>query len=378
MVNRIDSKTARARLKARREPYWYKLRKGGYLGYRRTKDDGAWVARLRDDDGKQFYEALGTFPDAAPDEQFERAKEQAEQWFKTRGQGVKHDYTVNDAIMDYIEHLKIHNSATAAADSGKRLNKHVDAALKKIRLTKLTMVQVAKWRDSMVRVSDDPEDVRRSKDSANRVLGMLKAAFNLVYQKDVVGTDRAWKRVKPFEGVGAARKVFLNHEQTKTLLLETSGGFHHLVKSALLCGARFGELANVKVGDLDTKQGVVRLSGKTGTRDCYLSDEALAHFNALAKDKLPGAFLHLKDSGKPWLKSHQHQPMREAIKAAKLPRDTTFYALRHTHVSRALLAGVNAQVVAENCGTSVRMIEKHYGKFLREDRRAMFNLVQLA
>ena len=67
--------------------------------------------------------------------------------------------------------------------------------------------------------------------------------------------------------------------------------------------------------------------------------------------------------------------MTAAIKAAKLPHDTTFYALRHTHISRALLAGVNAQVVAENTGTSVRMIEKYYGKFMKADRRAMFNNV---
>ncbi len=69
--------------------------------------------------------------------------------------------------------------------------------------------------------------------------------------------------------------------------------------------------------------------------------------------------------------------MIEAVETAKLPHGTTFYALRHTHISRALLAGVNSQVIAENCGTSVRMIEKHYGKFMKADRRAMFDKVKL-
>jgi hypothetical protein len=63
------------------------------------------------------------------------------------------------------------------------------------------------------------------------------------------------------------------------------------------------------------------------------------------------------------------------VKAAKLDAATTFYALRHTHISLALLAKVNIQVLAENTGTSVRMIEQHYGKFLKEDRRKMFNMV---
>jgi hypothetical protein len=38
---------------------------------------------------------------------------------------------------------------------------------------------------------------------------------------------------------------------------------------------------------------------------------------------------------------------------------------------------VQPQVVAENCGTSMRMIESHSGKFLKADRRAMFNTVAL-
>ena len=42
-----------------------------------------------------------------------------------------------------------------------------------------------------------------------------------------------------------------------------------------------------------------------------------------------------------------------------------------------LLAGINALVIAQNCGTSVRMIEKHYGKFTGKDRRVMVNLIEL-
>jgi hypothetical protein len=56
-----------------------------------------------------------------------------------------------------------------------------------------------------------------------------------------------------------------------------------------------------------------------------------------------------------------------------VPADTVLYWRRHTHISLALLAGVNIQVRAENVGTSVRMIEKHFWKFLNRDRRAMFD-----
>ena len=55
--------------------------------------------------------------------------------------------------------------------------------------------------------------------------------------------------------------------------------------------------------------------------------------------------------------------------AAKLPEDTVFYSLRHTYASQCLMAGMNVQLLAENMGTSVTMIEKHYGKFTKLARQ---------
>jgi len=71
--------------------------------------------------------------------------------------------------------------------------------------------------------------------------------------------------------------------------------------------------------------------------------------------------------------NHHTRSMRDVVKTANLPRDTVFYSLRHYHISKALLAGIPLQVVAENCGKSVRMIEKHYGKFLSTDRQVVQN-----
>ena len=62
--------------------------------------------------------------------------------------------------------------------------------------------------------------------------------------------------------------------------------------------------------------------------------------------------------------------MKEALKKAALPADGSLYALRHTYVSRAIEGGVPLNIVAENCGTSVRMIEKTYAKVLAENRRS--------
>ena len=50
--------------------------------------------------------------------------------------------------------------------------------------------------------------------------------------------------------------------------------------------------------------------------------------------------------------------------------------LRHTYVSHAIEGGVPLNVIAENCGTSVRMIEKTYAKILAEKRRDFIDCQQ--
>ncbi len=48
-------------------------------------------------------------------------------------------------------------------------------------------------------------------------------------------------------------------------------------------------------------------------------------------------------------------------------RERKPYGCRHTFISVGLSNGVNIKWLAEYCGTSVTMIEKHYGRYVRND-----------
>jgi len=50
-------------------------------------------------------------------------------------------------------------------------------------------------------------------------------------------------------------------------------------------------------------------------------------------------------------------------------RPRKFYASRHTFISIGLSHGLNIKWFAEYCGTSVAMIEKHYGRYIKSDSR---------
>ena len=58
-----------------------------------------------------------------------------------------------------------------------------------------------------------------------------------------------------------------------------------------------------------------------------------------------------------------------ASSRARLAPGGSIYAQRHAHFPHTIEGGVPLNVIADNCGTSVRMIEKTYAKILAEKRR---------
>jgi integrase len=109
--------------------------------------------------------------------------------------------------------------------------------------------------------------------------------------------------------------------------------------------------------------------GKTGSRTIILQTSAADFFGKLAGGRGPDEFLLVRGDGRQWKKSDQTRPVKDALKRAGLAPNGSLYALRHTYVSHAIEGAVPLNVIAENCGTSVRMIEKTYAKVLAEKRR---------
>ncbi len=383
MAHKLDSRAVRRRLKERREPYWQSLLPGRALGYRKGATGGHWVARYTPPGAARKYQALGPADDVenlAGALTFEAAVRAASEWFRSLSRGARTDYTVNDAVATYLKHLRTSRSVTTANDADKRAKRYItDADLGKAKIATLTTQRLKDWRDSLLGDAadgKDPDKLRRKKDTANRIWTILRAALTLAWRDGHAGDDSAWRRIKPYPGTGAQREVFLTEAQCRALLKECDPDFAALVRAGLYTGARLGELRVVTVGNLDPKTGTLQIpSGKTGARPVVLSDEAVKWFGKLAakRPKTEPLLLRHASEKTPWNNMDVSRRMRRAVKAAELPEGTCFYTLRHTYVSSALVRGVNIQLIAENVGTSIRMIEQHYGKFLQADRRKAFN-----
>lgn len=360
MANLIDSKTKREKLAPRREPYWAPLLKGASLGYRRlATGDGTWIGRWRDETGKQRYRALGNF------NSFDDAASEARQWVIECEQGASPKITtVSEVCRFYVQSLRSTGRGKTADDAEGRLKRLVyDFPLGKLAINKLRATHVTKWRDDQIdddEVADD-EDVRRSKDTANRNLATFKAALNLALANRLLATDAGWKTVKAFEKVGARRKdAYLSMEDRTALLAACPDDLALLVKAMLLTGARPGELASLNASDFSKQLGALTLRGKTGSRTVAISTAAVAFFAELVRDKIGGAPMLATAYGQRWNKDSWKKIFKDCVAAAGLSDTVVLYSCRHTAISEMILSDMDSFIVAKLTGTSVAMIEANY------------------
>jgi integrase len=95
-----------------------------------------------------------------------------------------------------------------------------------------------------------------------------------------------------------------------------------------------------------------------------------------ARSKLPAAPLFARADGSMWNRDAWKVPVKDAVRAANLPGEATAYTLRHSTITDLVAGGLDLLTIAQVSGTSVAMIERHYGHLQRE--RAAAALAELA
>lgn len=392
---KIDTRSARARLLARREPYFAPISPGCALGYRKGATGGTWIARRYDKASvpAMRYSALGSADDVLDADgatvlTFGQAQEKARAWFQDLARDVHGadeeafgPYTVSEAIRDYLAHLEAQGKASAK-EARWRADALILPELGAIELKRVRPDRLEKWLDHLatsparVRTKrgekqqfreldrSDPEATRRRRANANRTFTVLRAALNLAFNRGRVATDTGWRRVKPFRGADAARVRYLQVAEAKRLINACQPDFQRLVQAALYTGARYGELSRLDVADFNADSGtvMVRQSKSGRSRSIYLSDEGKRFFEAITLGRAGSAIMLPKTDGSRWGHAHQRRPMADACAAAKVDPPISFHGLRHTWASHAVMGGAPLQVVAANLGHSdTRMVERHYG-----------------
>lgn len=382
--NRIDTRAARSRLRQQSEPYWTLLSEGFHLGYYRGKQATKWVARHRPPGRAGGYDktTLGEADDTSDADgvrilDYRQAQDAARRWLQSVEGGVRvtANFTVGDALDEYLASF----TRKDLMNTRRRIEQFVRPALGSVKLSRITAAEVRgfhnerantaarlrtrKGDEQKLRPLVTPDAKRKRKSTANRDLTVLKAALNLAFANGRTATDQAWKNVKPFKGVDGARLRYLSDEESRRLVNAAELEFRPIVQAALLTGARWGELREITVGDVDLRAATVRLRETKGgsPRDCYLEGEGLSLFRQQSLGKAGDALIFPAPNGKKWTDATQVRRMAIACEVGKIIPSAGFHDLRRTFGARLALAGVPMAVIAQALGhKDERITRKHY------------------
>jgi integrase len=194
-------------------------------------------------------------------------------------------------------------------------------------------------------------------------------------------TPRTWFEPDQYEQLYTKTRANIR-EKKGTRWHEHAKELHDFVLFVANTGMRIGEARNVRFCDvklaedingIDEKKPILIISnikGKRGTGSCKSYFGAVRPFERLLERS------GLKEDE--WRQStelvfkHHHRDMfNSVLKAIKLkdtadrpPRKRDLMSLRHTYICMRLLNGVGVYEIANNCRTSVSMIENHYARWL--------------
>jgi integrase len=394
---RLESPTARIRLKRGRQAHWQALIEGRvHLGYQRHKGEpaGRWLLRQYLGTGRYHVESLGRADDAdAADGVTVLSYEQAEAKAKkavalpTTDQGP---LTVRQAWERYLAAKR--GAGKSIEDEVSRATVHILPSLGDLVIKELTIDRLRLWLATVARTPGQlrssrgrpvykaapmtDEELRARKLSANRVLTTLKACLNFAYDDGLVGNRDAWgRRLKPFENVVIARARFLSVTEARRLINACDPEFRPLVQAALETGCRYSELARLTVADFHLAQQrnsrnelievgtiAVRVSKTGKPRYVTLTPHGANFFRQHCLGRAGHELMFSQDGGRAWGRSDQCRLMQGACERAAITPRITFHGLRHTWASLAVMNGVPPMVVAKSLGhRDTRMVEHHYG-----------------
>ena len=390
----LGSREGRRRLKLRSEPYWHRIEPGLFLGYRKCRDGGAWIAR------RARSAAIGTAryrerslaladdhrdADGAEVLTFSQAQRQMlEQAHNQAIEASGERFTVADAVRDYVEFMRRHRKT--ADDTESKLTAYVlstDIAGK--RLSDLTRADFEAWLAEALKrrrrtrkrggglhaslpdtqsKAETAERSRRRKATINRVINALKACLNHAAGSGKPANVDAWLCLKKFRSADSARLRWLTVDEAQRLQNAADPTLRNLISAGLNTGCRAGELLALQAGDYDQRSKTLLIAdSKSGKpRRVPLTDDGAALFELLTAGKLEDEALFHRPDGSAWYRVALGRAMQSTCAAAKVRPVATFHTLRHTYASHLVQAGVPLMFVAEALGHSdTRMVAKHYG-----------------
>ena len=370
----------RERLKPQRgdEPYWQRLRAGCFVGYRPSKrgGKGTWFARTYNVEVRKYArKALGAYGPLVGNDVFAAAKRDAEAWCdQVEGGAVRSEKieTVADACNAYLREKP---GKIAEGVFRRQVNSDPIAL---IRIDKLRRRHLRDWRkrleETPALISRSSEGDKRTKvrsaSTVNRDMVPLRAALGRVLSPGTPNTEAAWQEaLKPQKGAGRRRELYLDRDERRRLVEAVDDEVSPFVRALCLLPLRPGALASLLASSFEKRTRTLTVGkDKHGRPRQITVPPAIASFlTEQTSGRLPGAPLFTRADGRAWNKDSWKHPIKAGVHTANLPAGAAAYTLRHSVITDLIRDGLPVLTVAQISGTSIAMIEQHYGHLIRDD-----------
>ncbi len=416
---KLGSRNARLKLAPRGQPYWRELERAKlHLGFRRLKGkNGTWWARLYQGGGRYAVDALGSADDYSDADglvvlSFDQAAAKARERMVERakaaaGQSTAAMPTVREAVETYVAARDKRDSARAGrevrSDAHTRLSRYVlSADIASVALDELEKQALKGWRAAL------PDTLRRT--TVQRLVNDFRAALNGAYEEHETRLAAAFPATvraglcPPVDDEGDPEPVardnqILSDAQVGRLIAAArdvdaeqgwDGDLCRVVIMLAATGARFSQVARLKVGDVQRANGRVLMPVSRKGRGKKVASftpvplgrdvlDALlpATTGRAADEPLLERWRHKQVAGDgllrwqrasrgPWSSAAELTRLWDEIRErAGIPAAIP-YGLRHSSIVRGLRANLSITHVAKMHDTSASMIETHYGRWIAE------------
>lgn len=149
--------------------------------------------------------------------------------------------------------------------------------------------------------------------------------------------------------------VVMQPEEVSLLLSQITNVKHRaIIELAYSSGMRLSEVSHLRIADIHSREGYIRVSGK-GKRERHtlLSPRVLESLRAYYKKYKPEIYLfNGQKKGKPMYNRQFQRVMKEAVEKAALNKRYSFHTLRHSFATHLLEKGTHLQHIKELMGHS--------------------------
>jgi len=277
-----------------------------------------------------------------------------------------------DAVKKYLEWAKT-NKTKEGRDDRYLYDKHLKKRFGDIRMDQISSFDLEKMKSELLKEGYAPATVKHA-------LVLIRQIYNKAIIWNLYQGESPVKKVK-MPTISNQRTRFLSIEEADTLLkaLKTkSQQVHDMALLSLHTGMRFGEIAGLKVHDVDLTNGLVNISDPKNRRPrrAYMTAAVKDMFQARIPTGAKSNDLIFPDEkGKKMeFVSKTFPRVVDALglnKGVKDPRQKiTFHSLRHTFASWLALQGEQIQTISELLGHRTLQMTMRYSHLTPDHRKA--------